>query len=55
MEGDLARRAGMIEAWGRGIERIMEACRAAGSPLPRLRYESTGLWVEFALPSLPGA
>ena len=26
-------RAGMIEAWGRGIERIMEACRAAGVPV----------------------
>ena len=24
-------RAGMIEAWGRGIETILEACRALGS------------------------
>ena len=38
----------MIEAWGRGIERIMEACRAAGVAAPTLRYEHTGLWVEFA-------
>ena len=43
-------RAGMIEAWGRGIERIMEACRAARAPTPRIRYEPSGLWVEFKLP-----
>lgn len=42
-------RAGMIEAWGRGIERIMEACRAAHASPPRIRYEPSGLWVEFAL------
>jgi len=29
-------RAGMIEAWGRGIERIMEACRTAKTPVPKL-------------------
>ncbi len=45
-------RAGMIEAWGRGIERIMEACRAAKSPTPKLRYEPNGLWVEFSYPAL---
>jgi ATP-dependent DNA helicase RecG len=27
-------RAGMIETWGRGIERTLEACRAANSPRP---------------------
>ena len=43
-------RAGMIEAWGRGIERIWEACRAAQAPPPRIRYEPSGLWVEFTLP-----
>jgi ATP-dependent DNA helicase RecG len=41
-------RAGMIEAWGRGIERILDACREAGTPEPELRYESTGLWVIFS-------
>ncbi len=46
-------RAGMIESWGRGIERIMEACRAAGTPVPVLRYEPAGLWVEFAYPAVP--
>jgi ATP-dependent DNA helicase RecG len=44
-------RAGMIEAWGRGIERILEACREAGTPEPELRFEATGLWVVF--PYLP--
>ena len=47
-------RAGMIEAWGRGIERIMEACRDAGTPIPLLRYEPSGLWVEFAFPAKSG-
>lgn len=42
-------RAGMIEAWGRGIERMINACRAAGVPEPHLRYEVGGLWVEFPL------
>jgi hypothetical protein len=41
-------RAGMIEAWGRGIELILQACRDAHSPEPKLLYEQTGLWVEFA-------
>lgn len=44
-------RAGMIEAWGRGIERILETCREAGTPEPELRFEATGLWVVF--PYLP--
>jgi ATP-dependent DNA helicase RecG len=44
-------RAGMIEAWGRGIERIMESCRAAGIPEAVLRYERTGLWIEFVFPA----
>src|SRR3990172_1565501 len=46
-------RAGLIEAWGRGIERMMEACRAAGVPVPGLRYEPSGLWVEFSYPAIP--
>jgi predicted HTH transcriptional regulator len=37
-------RAGEIEAWGRGIERIFTACREAGTPVPNLRFESSGLW-----------
>src|SRR5262249_16247600 len=40
-------RAGMIEAWGRGIEKILAACQAAGVPMPEFRYEHAGLWVVF--------
>ena len=28
----------------------MKACRAARAPTPRIRYEPSGLWVEFKLP-----
>ena len=41
-------RAGMIEAWGRGIWRITTACETAGNPTPEWRIEpGTGLWLEF--------
>jgi len=40
-------RAGEIEAWGRGIERIFNACRVAGAPEPRIWVEPRDLWVEF--------
>ena len=40
-------RAGMVESWGRGIERIMSSCAAASVPTPELRYEQTGLWITF--------
>lgn len=40
-------RAGEIEAWGRGIQRIFDACRTAKSPTPVLRFEANGLWIEF--------
>lgn len=41
-------RAGQIEAWGRGIEKMRAACRAAGCPEPSISYKETGLWVTFA-------
>ena len=41
-------RAGEIEAWGRGIERICAACRAAGFPEPAIAHDATGLWITFA-------
>ena len=41
-------RAGEIEAWGRGIERIVNACRLGGAPGPQLRFDAGGLWMEFA-------
>lgn len=40
-------RAGEIETWGQGIQRIFLACRAAGFPEPLIRYEANELWVEF--------
>lgn len=40
-------RAGMIEAWGRGIERIMAGCRANKTPIPSFMHEPAGLWVKF--------
>lgn len=43
-------RAGMIEAWGRGIERMIEACSLAKTPKPEFRYEQTGLWTVFHYP-----
>ena len=47
---DVARvffRAGLIEAWGRGISEIMEACAGHGIAPPDLRYEATGLTVAY--------
>ncbi len=43
-------RAGLIESWGRGIERILAACHEAGTPEPLIRIEGSGLWVEFPFP-----
>ncbi len=43
-------RAGLIESWGQGIERILDACHKAGTPEPMIRVEATGLWVEFSFP-----
>lgn len=40
-------RAGEIEAWGRGIERIFAACRAEHAPEPTLKLHAGGLWLEF--------
>jgi ATP-dependent DNA helicase RecG len=41
-------RAGTIEAWGRGIERMCAECAAHGVPEPVLLCEPGGMWVEFA-------
>ena len=40
-------RSGEIETWGRGIQRILTACREAETPKPRFTLEPTGLWTEF--------
>ena len=35
-------RAGEIEAWGRGVERIIMACKNAGYPEPKFKYDGGG-------------
>ncbi len=37
----------MIESWGCGIERIIDACRVANIPAPLFPYDQAGLWIEF--------
>jgi len=39
--------AGLIEAWGRGIERIIEACKQDDYPTPEWKVEPNGVWVVF--------
>ena len=40
-------RAGMIESWGLGIEKMRQACLRQRVPAPKLREEAEGLWVDF--------
>ena len=40
-------RAGMVEAWGRGIGGIVRACRSAGTAKPQWVVEPGGLRLEF--------
>ncbi len=40
-------RAGEIEAWGRGVQRIVDACEEAGNPKPKVTYDPSDLWFEF--------
>jgi ATP-dependent DNA helicase RecG len=44
-------RAGMIESWGLGIEKMRQACLERRLPAPKLREEEEGLWVEFGIPA----
>lgn len=41
-------RAGEIEAWGQGIQRVFDACQEAGIPTPQLHVEPGELWFEFS-------
>ena len=41
-------RGGQIESWGRGIERMVQACLDAGLQAPVLQLEDGGVWVTFA-------
>ena len=40
-------RAGEIEAWGRGIERIITACQNDGFSTTEFRYDASGIWTTF--------
>lgn len=40
-------RAGEIEAQGRGIKRIITACKNDGFSTPEFRYDASGIWTIF--------
>ena len=44
-------RSGEIETWGRGVEKIFNACKEAGTPKPLLEFDGTGLAIEFQFSS----
>ena len=46
-------RAGYIEAWGRGIEKICEACRRYGTPDPEYKVLGDDLTVKFTALAMP--
>jgi len=39
-------KAGFIESWGRGFEKIKKECEEYGSPLPRVEIKSSGVMVK---------
>ena len=39
--------AGEVEAWGRGIERIIKGCNEDGFSTVDFRYDACGLWTTF--------
>lgn len=41
-------RAGYIETWGRGIQKIRDACRELGSGIPQYELRGNGIRVHFA-------
>lgn len=43
-------RAGEIESWGRGIEKIMTICKDNGNPAPQFNYDGVGLWTILKYP-----
>ncbi|MDD5483110.1 MAG: ATP-binding protein [Kiritimatiellae bacterium] len=49
---DVFFKAGMIEAWGRGTTKIVDACKKAGLPEPEFREEFGGLSVTFFKPKV---
>ena len=40
-------RAGEIESWGRGVERILTACQEARCPAPEIDYTPGDFWLKF--------
>lgn len=40
-------RAGFIEAWGRGIEKIKDSCTEAGNPMPEYVVKKEDIMVTF--------
>ena len=40
-------RAGFIEAWGRGIEKIKDSCRTSGNPMPEYTIKREDIMVMF--------
>ena len=38
---------GWIEQWGRGIQKIVDECTAAGLPEPEFEERTGGLWLTF--------
>ena len=40
-------RAGFIEAWGRGIEKIKDSCKEAGNPMPKYTIKREDIMVMF--------
>lgn len=40
-------RAGFIEAWGRGIEKIKDSCKEAGNPMPEYTIKHEDIMVMF--------
>lgn len=40
-------RAGYVETWGRGIEKICEACKKRGVPMPEYTFHLEYIMVKF--------
>jgi ATP-dependent DNA helicase RecG len=43
-------RTGMIEAWGRGIDKIMKGCQMIGVPNPIIEDRGSNMSIEFIAP-----
>jgi ATP-dependent DNA helicase RecG len=44
---DVCYKAGYIDSWGRGVEKITDACKEAGIPAPQIFERSGGMVVEL--------